>query len=110
MDEVGDLLTITRDGTEDARIVRLRFAGEIDAANVHLVESAFASTVDEVGGRLEIDLSGVDFMDSSGLNALVVVRNTLDDRGVKLVISDVSDQVRRLFELSGLMTAFVFAR
>lgn len=110
MDEVGDLLTIAREDAEDTRIVRLRFAGEIDAATVHLVENALASAVDEVSGRLEIDLSDVEFMDSSGLNVLVVVRNTLDDRGVKLVISEVSDQVRRLFELSGLMTAFIFAR
>lgn len=110
MDEAGDLLKITREDIDDGRVVRLRFAGEIDSATVHLVEEVLASALDDVRERLEVDLSAVDFMDSSGLNVLVVVRNTLDDRGVTLVISEVSDQVRRLFELSGLIPAFTFAR
>jgi anti-anti-sigma factor len=47
-------------------------------------------------------------MDSSGLNALVRARNAMEDTGVELVISGVSDQVHRLFEVSGLTTAFMF--
>lgn len=108
MDNTDDLLTISREVSDSGRTVRLEIAGEIDAATVHLVENAVSAAFDEGFAQLEVDLSAVDFMDSSGLNVLIVVRNTLDDRGLKLVIAGVSDQVRRLFELSGLTTAFTF--
>jgi anti-anti-sigma factor len=109
MDKADDLLKISREVTDGGRTVRLELTGEIDAATVHLVEDALSAAFDEGFTQLVVDLSAVDFMDSSGLNVLIVVRNTLDDRGLKLVIAGVSDQVRRLFELSGLTTAFTFA-
>jgi stage II sporulation protein AA (anti-sigma F factor antagonist) len=55
-----------------------------------------------------VDLADVSFMDSSGLRVLVVARNALDERGGEMVIADVSDQLRRLFEISGLTSAFTF--
>ncbi len=42
-----------------------------------------------------------------GLQPLVTRQG--EERGVKLVISGVSDQVRHLLEISGLATAFVIA-
>ena len=47
-------------------------------------------------------------MDSSGLRVLVVARNALDERGAEMVIADINDQLRRLFEISGLTSAFTF--
>ena len=54
-----------------------------------------------------VDLADVSFMDSSGLRVLVVARNALDERA-EMVIADINDQLRRLFEISGLTSAFTF--
>ncbi|HEU4544091.1 MAG TPA: STAS domain-containing protein [Jiangellaceae bacterium] len=110
MEELPDLLTVSREIADGGRAVRLRVVGEIDMSTVATFEEALSSAVDETHDHLLVDLSEVNFMDSSGLNALVRARNALEDNGVDLVISGVSDQVRRLFEVSGLMTAFMFAR
>lgn len=109
MDDLSDLLTISDEVANHGREVRLRMVGEIDMATVPLIEEAFSSALREGYERIVIDLSEVRFMDSSGLNALIRARNRLDDRRVNLAISGLSDQVRRLFELSGLMTVFTFA-
>ena len=58
--------------------------------------------------RLVVNLADVSFMDSSGLRVLVVARNALDERGAEMVIADINDQLRRLFEISGLTSAFTF--
>lgn len=108
MDELADLLTVVRETADGGRGVRLRLLGEIDMSTVPVLEEAFTSAVDQASDRLIIDLSGVQFMDSSGLNALIRARNSMDDRGLDLVISGVSEQVRRLFEVSGLTSAFMF--
>jgi anti-sigma B factor antagonist len=109
MDELPDLLTVSRETADGGRDVTLRLVGEIDMSTVPTFDEALTSAVDQAPDRLVIDLSGVEFMDSSGLNALIRARNFLDERGVDLVISRVSEQVRRLFEISGLTTAFMFA-
>lgn len=108
MEELADLLTVVRETADGGRGVRLRLIGEIDMSTVPVFEEAFTSAVDQASDRLIIDLSGVQFMDSSGLNALIRARNSMDDRGIGLVISGVSEQVRRLFEVSGLTSAFMF--
>ncbi len=108
MDELPDLLTVSPEVAEEGRAIRLRLVGEMDMSTVPTFEEVFSSVLDERRDRLVIDLSRVKFMDSSGLNALIRARNAMDDRGLDLVISGVSDQVRHLFEVSGLTTAFMF--
>ncbi len=49
-----------------------------------------------------IDLSGVDFIDSSGLRTLVLSHQDLEGAGHQLVISGLSEPVARLFEITGL--------
>lgn len=53
-------------------------------------------------GPVEVDLSGVGFMDSSGLRALIAAHQAAAEAGRRLVISNPSAAVRRLIEISGL--------
>lgn len=107
MDEFPSPFTVERDIANGGRVACLRLGGEMDMSTVVTFEEAFSSALDDAHDPLRIDLSGVTFMDSSGLNALIRARNAMEDRGIKLVISGISHQVRHLFEISGLTTAFV---
>ncbi|MGW2377359.1 MULTISPECIES: STAS domain-containing protein [Kitasatospora] len=49
-----------------------------------------------------VDLSGLTFMDCSGLGALVQARHQADRQGARLVLRGVGRSVARLFELAGL--------
>lgn len=109
MTEPREPLTVERDIVNGGVVASLRVAGEVDLSTVAIFDEAISASVENAHDPLRIDLSGVTFMDSSGLNALIRARNTLEERGVKLVISGVSDQVRHLLEISGLATAFVIA-
>jgi anti-anti-sigma factor len=103
-----DYLKVECEVSGDGTSVRLRLDGEVDADTVHLVEDAMSPALDPRCTRLVVDLADVSFMDSSGLRVLVVARNALDDRGAEIVIADVNDQLRRLFEISGLISVFTF--
>jgi len=70
---------------------------------------AFRKTVEgDVGHwqRVVIDLSDVDFMDSSGLQELVRLQDQARDLGWEMELAQPSVAVRRLFELTGLQTHF----
>ena len=108
MNSSEDYLRVECEVSGDGRSVCLRLDGEVDAGTARLVEDAMSPALDPRCTRLVVDLADVSFMDSSGLRVLVVARNALDDRGAEMVIAGDNDQLRRLFEISGLTSAFTF--
>jgi anti-sigma B factor antagonist len=54
--------------------------------------------------RVVVDLGGVDFIDSSGLGALVASLKTARSAGGDLRIAAIGTQVRMVLELTGLDT------
>jgi anti-anti-sigma factor len=60
--------------------------------------------------RLILQLSGVDFADSTGLGALIRIRNTADAAGQQVVLRHPSAWVSRVLHVTGLDTVFVVER
>ena len=80
----------------------LRLRGEIDAHSV----TVLARHLDPLPGTshdVVIDLSGVGFVDSSGLRVLVEAHQRAEADARRLVLSGSSRPVLRLLEISGLM-------
>jgi anti-sigma B factor antagonist len=107
MDSAEDYLRVECEVSDDGRSVCLRLDGEFDMGTAPLVEDALSPALDPRCARLVVTRADVSFMDSSGLRVLVVARNALDERA-EMVIADINDQLRRLFEISGLTSAFTF--
>ncbi|MEV7415593.1 STAS domain-containing protein [Streptomyces sp. NPDC089919] len=57
-------------------------------------------------GRLVVDMTGVTFCDSTGLNALLTARRQAGDQNVPLVLSGARDQFLRLLELTDTLLLF----
>jgi anti-anti-sigma factor len=70
-------LRVERD-PEDPR--RFRIAGEVDISNHEQLVEALAGPAEEEGD-LVLDLSGLEFMDSQGVRALLVLSRRLEGRG-----------------------------
>lgn len=94
MTQPGAQLTVT--ATEGG----LALAGEIDAHTAPEFESALHEFVDEHTSA-RVDLTGVAFMDSSGLRALITGALASRERGGDVVVVP-SPIVSRLLEMSGL--------
>lgn len=82
-------------------------AGEIDLATAgHVADMGIFSLGECDVEELVIDLSAVSFLDSTGLGALVTVRNAAFAADKSLVLSRPSERVRRTLEISALDTVF----
>lgn len=83
-------------------------SGEVDMASADAVTDALeqAATAETGLSRLCCDLSGVTFLDSSGLGALVSGRRTCMEHGIEIVLAGIPRNVRRVLELSGVITLF----
>jgi anti-anti-sigma factor len=74
-----------------------RLVGELDASNVSELRELLEPAVAE-GGDITLDLGGLAFMDSSGIQILVTTAQGLGDRGTLVLLSP-GPLVRRLLSL-----------
>lgn len=81
--------------------------GEIDIGTVGVFSGCLADVIGRNPHRLVIDMTGVGFLDSSGLHAFVRVRKDLPE-DCTLVLRAPQSHVRQVFEISGLSTVFTF--
>jgi anti-sigma B factor antagonist len=87
-------LAITLEGSELPVV-----GGEIDLATASMLEDA----IQAVRGTVAVDLSGVTFMDSAGMRVLIREHESREAIGDKLVLAALSEPVRRVLEVAGLL-------
>ena len=80
-------------------------SGEIDASTVEML-SRHLVPLPGTASDVEIDMSAVEFIDSSGLRVLIQAHQRADADARRLVITNPSSIVARLFEVSGLTELF----
>jgi len=51
---------------------------------------------------VRLDLTDIEFIDSSGLRSIVTAHQELEEAGRRLVLSGLSESVQRLLEITGL--------
>jgi anti-anti-sigma factor len=81
----------------------LRLSGELDVAGVPEV----LGVLDGADGDIELECSGLSFMDASGLGLFLIVHRACEHRGAKLVLVDPSEWVVRLVDLVGLRSVLL---
>ena len=75
--------------------------GELDVAGTPLLEDALAAAAEEEGVlAVVVDLSQLEFMDSSGLRAVVLSDRRLRDDGLRFALVRGGEPVQRVFELT----------
>ena len=84
----------------DVRVVPVQ--GRIDATAAPALAAIVRETVEAGGVRILLDLSGVTFLDSSGLRVLVTAREQLAASSTELVLRNPSTNLRRILQISGL--------
>jgi anti-sigma B factor antagonist len=102
-----DAADTTQEGTH-ARDGAVRLNGPIDLASAPGIERMLTLRVATADEAVALDLSGTEFMDSSGLSMLVRVQQKAHARGLPLVLVDPSPAVRRLLEITRVEPLFTF--
>jgi len=80
--------------------------GEIDPGTASELSNAALSAMQEIGPSLVLDLSGVTFMDSTGLKVLLAVHQRAQLAGGRLVLAGATRPVLRVVSITGLDETF----
>jgi len=81
--------------------------GELDATTAPRLRAALDDLAAAATGDVQLDLGGLTFIDSSGLQSITTARRDLQADGRALRIADASKPVRRIFEVTGLRSLLV---
>jgi len=92
--------------SESPRTNTVRICGEIDFTVSPVVRDKLVAFIEQTRGDVFLDLGELDYVDSSGLAALIEGRKILKAKGRKITITAVSRQVRKLFELTQIGDLF----
>jgi anti-anti-sigma factor len=84
----------------------VRVAGEIDLDSAGDLSEAALAAMQEIGPSLVLDLSGVTFMDSTGLKVLLAVHKRAELAGGRLVLAGPTRSVNRVVSITGFDQTF----
>jgi anti-sigma B factor antagonist len=87
--------------SHDGGVAVLSVSGEIDLATIPAFEAAIVDALTQRPTALIVDLSGVDFLASAGLQALVAARESLTGAAEFAVVAD-GPATSRPIQLTGL--------
>jgi anti-sigma B factor antagonist len=86
----------------------VRPEGDLDMGTSDEVEAVISEAVTSGAKRVVVDLSGLHFMDSTGLTLLTRWNNASNRDGFDLELIKGHERIQRLFTLTGLHEYFTF--
>jgi anti-sigma B factor antagonist len=83
----------------------LAIAGEVDLGSAPPLREALAPILDGEKPRLLLDLTGVHFMDSTGIGVMVNALNRVREKSGTCAFCGVQPRVHRILQIAGLLKA-----
>jgi anti-sigma B factor antagonist len=92
--------------SEGDRVV-VALSGEIDLYTAPRLQSQLASALNvDRPVQLVVDMSGVDFCDSTGMNVLLAAQRMAREHGGNVALSGPRPAVRKILQVTGLESVF----
>lgn len=103
-DQVGEPLLFTVRARRSGDLAVLAIVGELDLDSQELLATTAQAVLEEPPppARLEIDATGIEFVDSSGLATLLRIREQAGDADIPFGVSKSSLRFERVVSLAGL--------
>ncbi len=89
---------------KDVYIVDVK--GDMDLYNAHELKDVINKLIDKNIAKIVINLENVDYIDSSGVGALIHIFTSVKRNGYKLRITNVHGSVAKVIKLTKLMGYF----
>lgn len=94
---------LTMQVVHDSTTTRVVPVGAIDMSSAYTFDAVVEQVVLARPERIELDLTAVDFIDSSGLRSIVQLRRRAQLDRIELCATGLSPAAERILELTGLI-------
>lgn len=98
-------MNVTQETLKDTQTIRL--AGRFDFNSYKEFRSAYGKGLDDAAVRkIEVDFSGVDYLDSSALGMLLLLRERAQAGKKSVTLANCRGVVRQVLEVANFQTVF----
>jgi anti-sigma B factor antagonist len=80
--------------------------GELDIATAPILLQAIQAVFEDPITSLAVSLDRLTFMDSTGINVLLITQRTAQRRGIRFALAAVAPQARQALDATGLSDLF----
>jgi anti-anti-sigma factor len=84
----------------------MTLSGRLDTATAPQLERKIKQWGDEIS-ELTLDFAGLTYISSMGLRVLLQTQKTMNETGRKLIIKNMSESIREVFEMTGFIKLMV---
>lgn len=102
----GDTLGIHVTATDDGQAMLFALEGNLDIATSPSLRAALLESAEHDRHEIIVDLSRLEFLDSTGLGALIGARKRAAEHGGSLRLVAHEGQILRLLRITGLLDVF----
>jgi anti-sigma B factor antagonist len=81
-------------------------SGEIDVSTANEVKENLINLISKQSADINLDMANLDYIDSTGLGALIGVLKRLKENDKDIYITNTKKNVRKIFNITGLDKIF----
>ena len=86
--------------TRSGDVIQIKIDGRVDTTTSPQLQNAILQAFQK-GSKLVLDFSGVEYVSSAGLRALLIGQKTANSKGGSMTLVHVADAVLQVFKMSG---------
>ena len=90
-------------------LVIVRISGRFNIEEVISFEKAVNEVIEQTPKALSLDMSGLKYIDSSGIGSLIKAMNIAKNKNIDLVITDLDKEIMHIFKLAYLDRFFTIS-
>lgn len=85
----------------------IKLSGEMDINSSDEVKQELQDIIDQNIADIEIDCEELSYIDSTGIGVLIGILKKIKKSDKKIVLKNTKDNIRRLFNITGLDKIFI---
>lgn len=86
--------------------VIVRFSGRMDTPGAQEIAPQMTALVEEADKTIILDCTDLTYISSSGLRIFVTLRKAADERGGKIIVRNICNEIRNVFMMTGFLNLF----
>ena len=86
--------------------VIVRFSGRMDTPGAQEIAPQMTALVEEADKTIILDCTDLTYISSSGLRIFVTLRKAADERGGKVIVRNICNEIRNVFMMTGFLNLF----
>ncbi len=91
---------------ENSKFLIVKISGKLNADTYQLFVKKLKEKIENISKDLILDFSNLEFISSAGLRAILIIAKELDSYDRKLVIINLSEDIKHILEITGFCELF----